>query len=70
MHDIVKVMTVFSQNISLNNRTKENGIATQTEIVAVHTPQVIKFFIKADKINNHKAKNYKVSFLGCLIKIF
>ncbi|XP_044254240.1 centrosomal protein of 97 kDa isoform X2 [Tribolium madens] len=35
MQDIVKVMTVFSQTASIN----PNGIATQTEIVAVHTPQ-------------------------------
>ncbi|EFA01464.1 Centrosomal protein of 97 kDa-like Protein [Tribolium castaneum] len=35
MQDIVKVMTVFSQTTSIN----PNGIATQTEIVAVHTPQ-------------------------------
>lgn len=41
MQDIVKVMTVFSQTAPLNQHLKENGIATQTEIVAVHTPQVI-----------------------------
>lgn len=40
MQDIVKVMTVFSQQAALNHHlSKENGIATQTEIVAVHTPQ-------------------------------
>jgi centrosomal protein CEP97 len=39
MQDIIKVMTVFSQATSLNPPLTENGIATQTEIVAVHTPQ-------------------------------
>ncbi|XP_076273081.1 centrosomal protein 97kDa isoform X2 [Rhynchophorus ferrugineus] len=39
MQDIVKVMSVFSQSTGLNQQLKENGIATQTEIVAVHTPQ-------------------------------
>ncbi|XP_074037804.1 centrosomal protein 97kDa [Leptinotarsa decemlineata] len=39
MQDIVKVMTVFSQSAGINHQLKENGIATQTEIVAVHTPQ-------------------------------
>lgn len=32
-------MTVFSQTTSLSPPTADNGIATQTEIVAVHTPQ-------------------------------
>ncbi|RZB40847.1 centrosomal protein of 97 kDa, partial [Asbolus verrucosus] len=40
MQDIIKVMTVFSQAASLNPPLTENGTATQTEIVAVHTPQV------------------------------
>lgn len=40
MQDIVKVMSVFSQTAELNYQIKENGIATQTEIIAVHTPQV------------------------------
>ncbi|CAH1991339.1 unnamed protein product [Acanthoscelides obtectus] len=40
MQDIVKVMTVFSQTAGINHQlNNENGIATQTEIVAVHTPQ-------------------------------
>ncbi|CAH0561261.1 unnamed protein product [Brassicogethes aeneus] len=41
MQDIVKVMTAFSQSAAANQlaASKENGIATQTEIVAVHTPQ-------------------------------
>ncbi|XP_045478638.1 centrosomal protein of 97 kDa [Harmonia axyridis] len=41
MEEIVKVMTLFSQAAGLGCplREKENGIATQTEIVAVHTPQ-------------------------------
>jgi hypothetical protein len=43
MQDIIKVMTVFSQATSLNPPLTENGIATQTEIVAVHTPQVSEF---------------------------
>lgn len=38
MQDIVKVMTVFSQSANINQQLKD-GIATQTEIVAVHTPQ-------------------------------
>lgn len=45
MQDIVKVMTVFSQAASLNSSFTDNGIATQTEIVAVHTPQVRFFFL-------------------------
>lgn len=42
MEEIVKVMTLFSQAAGLGRPLsgKENGIATQTEIVAVHTPQV------------------------------
>ncbi|XP_063923100.1 centrosomal protein of 97 kDa isoform X2 [Zophobas morio] len=39
MQDIIKVMTVFSQAASIAPPLVENGIATQTEIVAVHTPQ-------------------------------
>ncbi|KAL3266754.1 hypothetical protein HHI36_010914 [Cryptolaemus montrouzieri] len=41
MEEIVKVMTLFSKaaGISRPLADKENGIATQTEIVAVHTPQ-------------------------------
>ncbi|XP_060530394.1 centrosomal protein of 97 kDa-like [Cylas formicarius] len=39
MQDIVKVMTVFSHSAGMSGHLKENGIATQTEIVAVHTPQ-------------------------------
>ncbi|XP_056632308.1 centrosomal protein of 97 kDa [Diorhabda sublineata] len=38
MQDIVKVMTVFSQSPNINQQLKD-GIATQTEIIAVHTPQ-------------------------------
>lgn len=40
MQDIVKVMTVFSQTTGLNCQLNENGIGTQTDIIAVHTPQV------------------------------
>lgn len=40
MQDIVKVMTVFSQTSGLNYQLNENGIGTQTDIIAVHTPQV------------------------------
>lgn len=44
MQDIVKVMTAFSQAAAMNPPLIENGTATQTEIIAVHTPQVkIKF---------------------------
>ncbi|XP_048517086.1 centrosomal protein of 97 kDa [Dendroctonus ponderosae] len=39
MQDILNVMAVFSQSAGLSHQLKENGIATQTEIVAVHTPQ-------------------------------
>ncbi|KAJ8986071.1 hypothetical protein NQ317_003365 [Molorchus minor] len=39
MQDIVKVMTVFSQTAGINHQLRENGISTQTDIVAVHTPQ-------------------------------
>ncbi|XP_018564870.1 centrosomal protein of 97 kDa isoform X2 [Anoplophora glabripennis] len=39
MQDIVKVMTVFSQSAGINHQLRENGISTQTDIVAVHTPQ-------------------------------
>ncbi|XP_072385789.1 uncharacterized protein Cep97 [Diabrotica undecimpunctata] len=38
MQDIVKVMTAFSQTAGINQQLKD-GIATQTEIIAVHTPQ-------------------------------
>ncbi|CAG9766683.1 unnamed protein product [Ceutorhynchus assimilis] len=38
MQDILKIMTIFSQNVP-GSVNKENGIGTQTEIVAVHTPQ-------------------------------
>ncbi|KAG5883926.1 hypothetical protein JTB14_032149 [Gonioctena quinquepunctata] len=39
MQDIVKVMTVFSQSAGINHQLRDNGTATQTEIIAVHTPQ-------------------------------
>lgn len=42
MGEIVKIMTFFSNSASFNANAqghKENGTATQTEIVAVHTPQ-------------------------------
>ncbi|KAJ8944405.1 hypothetical protein NQ318_023178 [Aromia moschata] len=39
MQDIVKVMTVFSQTAGIGHQLRENGISTQTDIVAVHTPQ-------------------------------
>ncbi|CAG9861699.1 unnamed protein product [Phyllotreta striolata] len=38
MQDVMKVMSVFGQSAGLYNPFKD-GIATQTEIVAVHTPQ-------------------------------
>ncbi|KAK9692504.1 hypothetical protein QE152_g35120 [Popillia japonica] len=40
MQDIVKFMTIFSQVPGVNQQLKEHATATQTEIVAVHTPQV------------------------------
>lgn len=40
MQDIVKFMSVFSHIPPVNQQQKENATATQTEIVAVHTPQV------------------------------
>lgn len=40
MQDIIKFMTIFSQTSAISQHLKENGIATQTEISAVHTPQV------------------------------
>lgn len=44
MQDIMKCMSIFcqinNQNQQPTNSTKEVGMATQTEIVAVHTPQV------------------------------
>ncbi|GJQ84535.1 putative leucine-rich repeat protein [Trypoxylus dichotomus] len=39
MQDIVKFMTMFSQVPGINQQLKEHATATQTEIVAVHTPQ-------------------------------
>ncbi|KAI4463310.1 protein phosphatase 1 regulatory subunit sds22-related [Holotrichia oblita] len=39
MQDIVKFMTIFSQVPGVNQQLKEHATATQTEIVAVHTPQ-------------------------------
>lgn len=39
MQDIVKFMTTFSQIPSVNQQLRENVAATQTEIIAVHTPQ-------------------------------
>lgn len=40
MQDIIKFMTIFSQTTPVAQHLKENGIATQTDISAVHTPQV------------------------------
>lgn len=40
MQDILRVMSMFSQGAGVN-LSDQNGIATQTEIIAVHTPQVI-----------------------------
>ncbi|KAF2904946.1 hypothetical protein ILUMI_01227 [Ignelater luminosus] len=39
MQDIIRFMSAFSQVSSINQQLKENAIATQTEISAVHTPQ-------------------------------
>ncbi|KRT78760.1 hypothetical protein AMK59_7731 [Oryctes borbonicus] len=39
MQDIVKFMTMFSQVPGIHQHLKEHATATQTEIVAVHTPQ-------------------------------
>lgn len=39
MQDIIKFMTIFSQSTPIAQHLKEHGIATQTEISAVHTPQ-------------------------------
>ncbi|KAK9885668.1 hypothetical protein WA026_012430 [Henosepilachna vigintioctopunctata] len=41
MEEIIKVMTLFSQSTGLcrSLTDNDNGIATQTEITAVHTPQ-------------------------------
>lgn len=33
-------MTIFSQSTPMTQHLKEHGIATQTDISAVHTPQV------------------------------
>lgn len=50
MQDIIKFMTIFSQSTPMAQHLKEHGIATQTDISAVHTPQVelintvIKFY--------------------------
>lgn len=42
MQDMVKFMSMYAQiPAPPNHLYKENGIATQTEIIAVHTPQVI-----------------------------
>lgn len=40
MQDIVKFMSMFSQVPAVNQQLNENATATQTEIIAVHTPQV------------------------------
>lgn len=40
MQDIVKFMSAFSQIPSVNQQLRESAAATQTEIIAVHTPQV------------------------------
>lgn len=40
MQDIVRFMSAFSQTPSINQQLRENATATQTEIIAVHTPQV------------------------------
>lgn len=39
MQDILRVMSMFSQG-AVVNLSDQNGIATQTDIIAVHTPQV------------------------------
>nr|XP_022913294.1 centrosomal protein of 97 kDa-like [Onthophagus taurus] len=39
MQDIVKFMTMFSQMSNVNQQLKETVAGTQTEIIAVHTPQ-------------------------------
>lgn len=43
MQDIIRFMSAFSQVSSINQQLKENAIATQTEISAVHTPQVLDY---------------------------
>lgn len=45
MQDIIKFMTIFSQTTPMTQHLKEHGIATQTEISAVHTPQVTNIII-------------------------
>lgn len=40
MQDILRFMTLFTQSSTINQQNKENVISTQTEISAVHTPQV------------------------------
>ncbi|XP_066153165.1 centrosomal protein of 97 kDa isoform X1 [Euwallacea fornicatus] len=39
MQDILRVMSMFNQKAAIGQQLTDNGIATQTEIVAVHTPQ-------------------------------
>ena len=46
MQDIVKFVSMFNQIPGVNNQqSKETVVATQTEIVAVHTPQVGTFVV-------------------------
>lgn len=40
MQDIMKCMSVFSQATNVQHQLEETVATTQTEIVAVHTPQV------------------------------
>lgn len=40
MQDILRVMSMFNQG-AVVNLSDQNGIATQTDIIAVHTPQVM-----------------------------
>lgn len=50
MQDILRVMSMFNQG-AVVNLSDQNGIATQTDIIAVHTPQVMSLvFLKKKRL--------------------
>lgn len=56
MQQIVEVISVITQIPSVTKQFQDNAIATQTEISAVHTPQVSLCTVKKKLF---QFKNYK-----------
>lgn len=61
MQDIMRCMSTFCQVPSIGKKTVEDGIATQTEIIAVHTPQV--------RLNFYHSFSFTSTFLSSRITV-